>query len=47
MNGRCEIEPRKANVRSASVSLPTARESSSGVNLNAKGEQLLLCCLSG
>ena len=47
MNGWYEIKPRRARRLTRVGIVPATRESPSGVNINAKGEQLLLCCLSG
>ncbi len=47
MAGRSEIEPRCPDFRFGAGFAPFARESPAGVNLNAKGEQLPLCRLSG
>lgn len=42
-----EIEPRRSDVRPASVSLRLLVSLRQELNLDAKGEHLLLCCLSG
>lgn len=47
MGGRYEIALRGFGVRPASVSVRVAHESPSGANLDGKGEQLLVCRLSG
>jgi len=47
MGVRSELEPRYPDFRFGAGFAPSARESPAGVNLNAKGEQLPLCRLSG
>ncbi len=47
MGGRYEIEPRGSHVQPASVSVRLLASLRQESDTNAKGEQLLLCRLSG
>jgi hypothetical protein len=46
MDGRYEIESRGSHLRPASVSVRLLTSVRQEPSLDAKGEQLLLCCLS-